>query len=69
MTKLLAMAVRSFGGHEDGVSNSANFAVAVMKVLGADKPPDGRVVARVLDSRADVSRLSGGCHWKWEMWG
>lgn len=69
MTKLLAMAVRSFGGCRDGVFNSANFAAAVMKLLGADEPPDGRVVACVLESRADVSRLPGGCHWKWEMWG
>lgn len=69
MTKLLAMAVRSHDGYKDGIFSSANFATAIMKLLCADEYPDGRVVARVLESRTDVSRLSGGCHWKWEMWG
>ena len=69
MTKLLAMAVRSHDGYKDGIFSSANFAMAAMRLLGACEPPDGRVVARVLESQDDVSRLPGGCHWKWGMWG
>ncbi len=69
MTKLLAMAVRSHGGCRNGVFSSANFARAVVKLLGADKTLDDRACARVLESRDDVRRPSGGCHWKWKMWG
>lgn len=69
MTKLLAMAIRSYDECGDGIFTSAGFALAIMKLLGADEPPDGRVCVRVLESRVDVSRLPGGGNWKWEMWG
>lgn len=64
---LILEAIRLFGGQSDGMFNSAAFAIAVRRMFDLDGVLDGKWCARVLKAEPGVRRLSGGCHWIYQV--
>ena len=56
-------AVASFGAHGDGIFNSAQFSLALMRLAQLKGTIDGNLVEVILYGRDDVVQLAGGAHW------
>jgi hypothetical protein len=65
MESVVRDSVGRFGGHADGMFNTANFQQGLRDTFQLRDMPDGRLCSAILRSLDFVRPLPGGCHWKY----